>query len=96
MIQNAHSLEVTEVLNRLESDPESGLTQEQVALRLKEKGENILSRKRPKSAWKILIEQFLSPIVYILIGAMFLAFTFSQAIEGFAILVVILLNSIIR
>ncbi len=95
MIQNAHSLEVTEVLNRLESDPESGLTQEQVALRLKEKGENILSRKRPKSAWKILIEQFLSPIVYILIGAMFLAFTFSEAIEGFAILVVILLNSCI-
>ncbi|HKJ48410.1 MAG TPA: cation-transporting P-type ATPase, partial [Christiangramia sp.] len=95
MIKNAHSLTVEEVINQLNTHLENGLSTEIAAVRLKNFGKNVLSRHKPKSAWKIFLEQLQSPIVYILIAAMFLAFIFSEALEGVAILLVIAINTII-
>ncbi|MCP9200166.1 cation-transporting P-type ATPase [Gramella sp. GC03-9] len=95
MIQNAYSVKIDELLNRLGTRADSGLSSEEAASRLKKYGANLLSQKRPRSAWKIFFEQFLNPIVYILLGAMILAFLFSETIEGIAILLVVIINSII-
>ena len=95
MIKNAHSLTVEEVINQLNTHLENGLSTEIATVRLKNFGKNVLSRHKPKSAWKIFLEQLQSPIVYILIAAMFLAFIFSEALEGVAILLVIAINTII-
>ncbi|GAA4322529.1 cation-transporting P-type ATPase [Pontixanthobacter gangjinensis] len=95
MLSNPHSLAVEEVIAQLGSNQLSGLNEQESAKRLKSFGPNVLSRNKPKNAWQILLEQLLSPIVYILIGAMFLAFFFSETIEALAILLVIIINTLI-
>ena len=95
MVKNPHALKLEEVIEQLGSDSVSGLDEKEAAFRLKKNGPNVLTRNKPKNAWQILLEQFLSPIVYILIGAMLLAFFFNEIIEGFAILLVIIINTII-
>ncbi len=95
MIKEAFSLNIDEVLEQLQSDPINGLDKETAEQRLKKYGENLLTRNKPKNAWQILIDQFLSPIVYILVGAMILAFLFSETLEGIAILLVIIINTAI-
>ena len=77
MIADAHSHPIKEIFELLGSDPEIGLNEDMASERLKSEGENILTRKKPKSVWKILSDQFLSPIIYILFAAMVLAFVFN-------------------
>ncbi|MUP47079.1 cation-transporting P-type ATPase [Gramella sp. BOM4] len=95
MLKKAHSESIEDLLSSLNTDAVSGLTSEEAAIRLKKYGPNLLSRKKPKSIWKILLEQFSNPIVFILVGAMILAFLYSENIEGIAILLVIIINTII-
>ncbi|MCH4822953.1 cation-transporting P-type ATPase [Gramella lutea] len=95
MLKNAYNLSVKEVIDRLQSDPDNGLSSNAVNERLKRFGENKLTRNKPKTAWQILLDQFLSPIVYILVGAMFLALFFNEILEAIAILLVIIINTAI-
>ncbi len=95
VISAPHELPIEEALELLQSDPQNGLTTNLANKRLKEYGENILSKRKPKTSWIIFLEQFLSPIIYILIGAMILAFIFNQILEAVAILVVILITVLI-
>ncbi|MBT8318649.1 MAG: HAD-IC family P-type ATPase, partial [Gramella sp.] len=95
MIKNVHSLAIEDVIDQLQTDSENGLRTKTAAERIRKFGKNILTRHKPKSIGRILLEQFLSPIVYILIGAMILAFIFSETLEGIAILLVIIINTAI-
>ena len=95
MIEEAYTLSIEEVIKRSDSNASSGLNSRLAAEKLRQYGQNLLTRNKPKSPWHILLEQFLSPIVYILVGAMILAFLFSEAIEGLAILLVIIINAAI-
>ncbi|MCB7481033.1 cation-translocating P-type ATPase [Christiangramia sediminis] len=95
MLPDAHSLLIKNVLERLQSNSEKGLNASFASERLKLCGENILKRKKAKSVWEIFLEQFLSPIIYILLGAMILAFLFNEIIEGFAILFVVFITVLI-
>ena len=93
MIKNVHSLPIKDVIIQLQTDPENGLKTKTAAERYKKFGRNILTRHKPKSIFRIVLEQLLSPIVYILVGAMILAFMFSEPLEGIAILLVIIINT---
>ncbi|QYA26749.1 cation-transporting P-type ATPase [Gramella sp. MT6] len=95
MITDAHSIPVEKVLELLNSSSEKGLGDNVAANRIKSTGENILTRKKPKSILKIFVDQLLSPIIYILFAAMILAFLFSEVLEGIAILFVILITALI-
>ncbi len=95
MITDAYSIPVEKVLELLNSSSEKGLGDNVAANRIKSTGENILTRKKPKSILKIFVDQLLSPIIYILFAAMILAFLFSEVLEGIAILFVILITALI-
>ncbi|MGY5848826.1 cation-translocating P-type ATPase [Salegentibacter sp. F14] len=84
-----------EILSEFSVDPEKGLSSSQVQKRLKQYGPNKLRDAKSKNIWLILVEQFLDPIVYILAVAMLLAFAFSEWLEGFAVLIVILITALI-
>ena len=73
----------------------NGLTESE-ALRLqKEFGYNKIETENHHSLWKILLGQFKSPIVCILLFAASMSFYFNEWLDGIAILVVIFINAAI-
>lgn len=95
MIQNPHSLSIQEITDYLNVDLEKGLRSHQVKYQRKIHGTNTLKQKKAKGIWVILLEQFLDPIIYLLFVAMILGFYFSEWLEGFAVLIVILITVMI-
>ncbi len=92
MLKNPYALPAEKILDLLGSDSERGLVREEAAKRLEKYGLNQIPEQGTKSRWRILADQLLDPIIYILAVAAVLAFLFSDLLEGFAIVVVILIS----
>ncbi|WP_276374236.1 cation-translocating P-type ATPase [Chryseolinea sp. H1M3-3] len=73
----------------------NGLTESEVFRLQKEFGLNKIETENHHSLWQILVGQFKSPIVYILLFAVSMSFYFNEWLDGIAILVVILINAAI-
>jgi Ca2+-transporting ATPase len=93
--QVIHSRPQEEVLRLLETEGTNGLTSTDATRRLEQFGTNSITHEKKKNPWLIFLRQFNSPIVYLLIFAAALSFFFKEWLDGSAILVVILINSII-
>ncbi|MEH2388220.1 MAG: cation-translocating P-type ATPase [Nostoc sp.] len=63
-----HSLEVNKALDQLESNPNSGLTPQEIQQRLQKYGPNELQETAGRSAWEILLDQFKNIMLLMLIG----------------------------
>lgn len=94
-IEQPHHISVERTLQILQSDPERGLSREEVARRQKKYGRNVLETVRQRSLWQILFTQLFNPLVAVLGFAAALSFAFSEWLEGVAILIVILINTAI-
>lgn len=82
-----------EVSEKLTVSPEKGLDREEARKRRRQYGLNRLRGARAKPAWVILADQFKNPIVALLGGAVILAFSFGQWLEGLSIAAAILINT---
>ncbi len=91
-MQNPFALHFDKILAELGSDSEQGLKKEEAARRLEKYGANQIPEQGSKSRWRILADQLINPIIYILTVAAVLAFLFSDLLEGFAIVFVILIS----
>jgi Ca2+-transporting ATPase len=94
-IDRPWSLPCQDILKELQVSPERGLTASQVSDRKSRYGLNELRQAQPKSAWRILGNQFKSLIILLLAVAAALSFAFGEFIEGVAIAVVIFINAVI-
>jgi Ca2+-transporting ATPase len=94
-IKTYYTLSVEEVIDDLGTDAKKGLTEEEAAKRLLQYGKNEVQDKDQKSILRTLLEQFSNPIVWILIIAAGLAFVYQHTLEGIAVLIVILINTLI-
>ena len=94
-IENVHTLSVDEVLTTLETNIEKGITQTEADIRLQQYGANIYASQKAKPLWFMLLLQFKSPIVYLLIFAVAVSLYFQNYIEAIAIAVVIVVNALI-
>lgn len=81
------------VLQSLSVDPECGLDANEVLKRRRIWGPNQLVPTRPRKLLSILLAQFKSIVVVLLLGAGLLALAFSEIAEGIAIFAVILINA---
>lgn len=90
-----HSLEITAICKELKSNLCSGLIAEEVASRVKEYGTNTLPETKKRSLFSIFINQFLSPLIYLLLIAAGMAIFIGEAKDALVIIVVVLLNSVI-
>ena len=90
-----HTLSIDIVFERLQADPAQGLTPAEASRRPAQYGQNALSQSQQHSAWCILIAQFRSLIVALLVAATVIAFAMRDHIEGVAILVVNVINGAI-
>ncbi|MBC8755873.1 cation-transporting P-type ATPase [Kordia sp. YSTF-M3] len=93
MILEPFAIHAKTVAQKLSSSIQFGLTNEETQHRIKEFGTNDIPEKKKKSRWKILIDQFIDPIILILALATFFTFLFSpDLLETIAILMVILIT----
>lgn len=92
---NYHAIRDVDIIRQLQSDSSKGLTTEEADLRLKKYGKNKIVETKKRNTILIFISQFKSPIVYLLLFATGLSFYFSEWLDGFAILLVILINALI-
>ncbi|UCH76047.1 MAG: cation-transporting P-type ATPase [Rhodospirillales bacterium] len=83
------------VLAALDTDPEQGLSDAEAARRSRRFGPNLLRHRRPAGPWRILLNQFESLVVWLLAAAAALSLLLGDIAEGFAILIVLALNSAI-
>lgn len=63
-----HTLDTTQSLSTLKTDPQSGLSEQEAALRLDQYGTNELEESSGRSPWEILIDQFKNVMLLMLIG----------------------------
>lgn len=87
-----HALPETEVAKRLETSPD-GLTDTQALERQREFGRNVLPARKPPTALRIFVRQFLSPLIYILLAAGIVAILMGDVTDAGFIFAVVLLNA---
>lgn len=81
------------VLQQLQSDSKQGLDAAEVRRRRKKYGPNQLREHQTKSIWEILFDQVKSLIILLLAVAAAISFIYGETLEGWAIFIVILINS---
>jgi len=94
-MKDAFALPVEEVLEQLGVKFKVGLSPNEAAQRLVQYGKNRIEEHKTEPWWKLLITQFKSPLVYLLLFATGLSFFFNEWLDGIAIFIVILINALI-
>ncbi len=87
-----HILSAKEVMETLQTST-NGLTSFEAKERLAEFGYNEIQEKKQKSDFDLLVDQFKSFLILILIIAVLLSFAFNEYVDALLILVIILLNA---
>lgn len=86
-----HGKEVSEILERLATDPARGLSEDEAGRRLAERGPNELQAARRISPWAILLGQLRNVLVLVLLAAAGLSAFLGDALEAAVIAVIVLL-----
>ncbi len=89
-----HALPIEKVYRTLDSSP-TGLGDEEARRRLERYGPNTLPAREPPGILIILLHQFKSPLIYILLAAAIISFALQDARDGIFIMAVVLLNAVI-
>ena len=90
-----YKLTKEEAIKHLESDSETGLKNLKVDLRRKKYGLNEITHEKKLSPIKIFLEQFVNPLVYILIIAIIISLAIQHFIDAYVILAIVILNAIL-
>ncbi|MFN2304649.1 MAG: cation-translocating P-type ATPase, partial [Anaerolineales bacterium] len=89
-----HTLASTEVLEKLETGPENGLSNDEVKSRQEKYGHNELEESPPTSFWEMLWEQINNFVIYMLIAAAVISAILGDYTEAIAIMAIVILNAI--
>ena len=90
---NWHALTPEQILHQLATPPDSGLTSEEAANRLQSYGPNQLDEAPGITFWQMLIDQFKSFVVLMLIAAAIISSLLGDWEEAVAILAIVVLNA---
>ncbi len=89
-----HALSAHNALSHLKTS-EKGLSPEEAEQRLHHYGYNELKEQKEIRAWKILLSQFSSPLIWILIVAAGVALVIHERVDALIIGVIILINTLL-
>ena len=90
-----HTLDHSEVLERLNVDKNVGLTFKEAQYRLEKYGKNVLPEGKKKTLLDRLAEQLLDPMIILLIIAAIISIFVGEIVEAIAIIVIVVLNAVI-
>ncbi|XP_053962019.1 calcium-transporting ATPase sarcoplasmic/endoplasmic reticulum type isoform X1 [Anastrepha obliqua] len=104
-MEDGHAKTVEQALNFFGTDPERGLTLEQVKSNQKKYGPNELPTEEGKTIWQLVLEQFDDLLVKILLLAAIISFvlalfeehedTFTAFVEPLVILLILIANAVV-
>ena len=83
------ALEISQIEKELNTNISTGLKESDVKVSLAKYGSNNL-KERETGWWEILVRQFKSSFIYLLIAAAILAFFLREYIDGFFIVIFVL------
>ncbi len=89
-----HAMSSTDVLERLETPLEDGLSLEEVKIRQEKYGPNELTEAPSTSFWQMLWAQINSFVIYMLLAAALISALLGDTVEAIAILAIVVLNAI--
>jgi Ca2+-transporting ATPase len=92
-IEFPYSEDVEKIAQLLQANQQNGLTEQEVQNRIVEYGLNSYKAQKQKNVFLILIAQFKSPIVLLLVVAATLSFFFEHWLEGFSIIGVLFITA---
>jgi len=90
-----HNLSIEEVTKILKTDLKEGLTEKEVRERREKFGPNKLPEEKPLSSLKIFLEQFRSPLIYILVIAGIITLILKEYTDSVVIFGAVILNTIV-
>ncbi len=90
-----HSISWPEAVKRLKTNPKKGLTEKEARARQLKFGKNLLPKEKPLSKPKIFLEQFKSPLIYILVLAGIVVLFFKEFTDAIVIFGAVLLNTVV-
>ncbi len=93
--KNWHTLDTKDVAIALSTDEKRGLSSQEVDIRLKKYGPNKLAEKEGESPLALLVGQFRSFIVWVLIGAAIVSGILGEWLDAIAIVAIVILNAIL-
>lgn len=89
-----HALEEEEIFSRIQTSRD-GLNADEAARRLAQFGPNILPAKKPPGIFAILLHQFASPLIYILLAAGLISLFIGDLKDAGFIFLVVAVNAVI-
>ncbi|MEX0939869.1 MAG: cation-translocating P-type ATPase [Candidatus Babeliales bacterium] len=89
------TLSVDQVINELQTNQQEGLSSQEATQRLKKFGENTLPKQEGPSIFYLILRQFSSLIIWVLIAVMIINMILFHHIDALAIAIIILLNAAI-
>lgn len=89
-----HSQSIKKVLENLDASA-TGLKPVSVTARQKKFGANVLPHKKPPSGWLILLRQFASPLIIILLVATLISLAMHEIVDAVVIFGAVLVNTVI-
>ena len=89
---NFYSLKIDECLRLMKSSA-LGLTDKEAKKRIKKYGPNKLPEKKSAGFFSIFLNQFKSPLIYVLAAACLVIFLIGEFTDGFVILFVLFFNA---
>jgi len=90
-----HNLTWKEVTKLLYSDSKKGLSEKEVKFRQRKLGQNSLPEEKPLSRLRIFLEQFRSPLIYILVIAGIITLILRDYTDAIVIFGAVFLNTIV-
>ncbi|HLC74668.1 MAG TPA: cation-translocating P-type ATPase [Candidatus Nanoarchaeia archaeon] len=87
--------ETKEVLSEFNVQTDKGLTAHEAEERLHKYGLNEIKKSKGPSIIKILINQFTSPLIWLLIGAVIISAALAEYVDAFVVLAIVILNAIL-
>lgn len=90
-----YQLSQEQLEEKLDTSVRSGLSEQEAARRLLQYGRNKLATKKKITGWQILLNQFRSPVIYLLIIAAIISVSLDDIAEAIAIVIVIVINTTI-
>ena len=88
-----HSRTVDEVIRELQTDPDTGLTAEEVEHRLARFGRNELERRSGPGPLRIFLRQFQEILVIVLLVAAVVSFFIGESVDSIVIMAIVLINA---
>jgi magnesium-transporting ATPase (P-type) len=94
IIEYPHALSAERILSVLSTIP-SGLANSEVSRRQQQYGPNALPRKEPPGLFTVFLNQFKSPLIYVLVAAALVSLLIEEFSDAIFIAAVLLLNAVI-